>query len=189
MPADGMVHPFGLIPAPSSDGMSNLANDQSQLSRSSSINDAGRDADEPCRARLWALPAQRGSFDQSYSGVDSNNINANINPQLANYSMPQSQNGLPMFGGSNSGDWSQMFQAGAQTAPTSMPSSSLTSDRRRPQSNKSLMEPLPLERTASLAPIPPTRPCSPRGACRRPIRIPINTSPRRSLVSLYRMLR
>src|SRR4051812_13620565 len=44
MPTDGMVHPFGLIPAP--DGLSNVANDQSQLSRSSSIqrlDDANRD--------------------------------------------------------------------------------------------------------------------------------------------------
>ena len=112
MPADGMVHPFGLIPAPPSDGMNQLANDQSQLSRSSSINDANRDR-RAMPGSVMGAPASRGSFDQSYSGVDSNNINANINPQLANYSMTQNQNGMPMFGGSSSGDWSQMFQAGA----------------------------------------------------------------------------
>ncbi|KAK2067570.1 hypothetical protein P8C59_001299 [Phyllachora maydis] len=47
---------------------------------------------------------------QSYNGDVQNNMGGNINPQLANYSMPQNQNGMPMFGGSNSAapDWSQM---------------------------------------------------------------------------------
>ncbi|KAK0629784.1 fungal-specific transcription factor domain-containing protein [Bombardia bombarda] len=113
MPADGMVHPFGLIP--SSDGMSNIANDQSQLSRSSSINnDANRDR-RSMTGSVMGASTRGGSFDQSYNGGDvSNNMTANINPQLANYSMPQNQNGMPMFGGSGSTDWSQMFQAGAQ---------------------------------------------------------------------------
>lgn len=102
MPADGMVHPFGIIPAQSSDGMNSLANDQNQLSRSSSISDAARDRRSMPGSVLGG---------QSYSGVDTNNVSANINPQLANYNMPPSQNGMPMFGGSNSGDWSQMFQA------------------------------------------------------------------------------
>ncbi|KXX73097.1 Respiration factor 2 [Madurella mycetomatis] len=116
MPADGMVHPFGLIPA--SDGMSNIANDQSQLSRSSSINrldDANRDR-RSMTGSVMGASTRPGSFDQTYNGNDvANNMTANINPQLANYSMPQNQNGMPMFGGSNSTDWSQMFQPGAHT--------------------------------------------------------------------------
>lgn len=113
MPVDGMVHPFGLIPTPAADGMNNIANDQSQLSRSSSINrldDANRD-------RRSMAGSVMGT-SQSYNGDVQNNMGGNINPQLANYSMPQNQNGMPMFGGSNSAapDWSQMqmFQ-GAHT--------------------------------------------------------------------------
>jgi hypothetical protein len=117
MPADGMVHPFGIIPA--SDGMSNVANDQSQLSRSSSINRVPDDANRDRRsmtASVMGASTRPGSFEQPYNGGEvANNMTANINPQLANYSMPQNQNGLPMFGGSGSTDWSQMFQAGAQS--------------------------------------------------------------------------
>lgn len=117
MPADGMVHPFGLIPA--SDGMSNIANDQSQLSRSSSMNrldDQNRDRRSMTASVMGAQSTRPGNFDQPYNGGEvPNNMTANINPQLANYSMPQSQNGMPMFGGSGSTDWSQMFQAGAHT--------------------------------------------------------------------------
>ena len=43
-------------------------------------------------------------------------MGANINPQLANYSMPpQGQNGMAnsMFASAGQQDWSQMFQAGA----------------------------------------------------------------------------
>lgn len=114
MPADGMVHPFGLIPA--SDAMSNVANDQSQLSRSSSMNrldDANRDR-RSMTGPVMGTSTRPASFEQpTYSSSEvANNITANINPQLANYSMPQNQNGLPMFGGSGSTDWSQMFQAG-----------------------------------------------------------------------------
>jgi hypothetical protein len=112
MPADGM-HPFGLIPA--SDGLSNIAND-AQLSRSSSIqrlDDANRDR-RSMTGSVMGATTRGGSFDQTYNGNDvSNNMGSNINPQLGSYSMPQSQNGM-MFGGSNSADWSQMFQAGAQ---------------------------------------------------------------------------
>jgi len=117
MPADGMVHPFGIIPA--SDGMSNVANDQSQLSRSSSINRIADDANRDRRSMTQSVMGQStrpGSFDQTYNGGEvANNMTANINPQLANYSMPQNQNGMPMFGGSGSTDWSQMFQAGAHS--------------------------------------------------------------------------
>jgi hypothetical protein len=115
MPADGMVHPFGIIPT--SDAMSNVANDQSQLSRSSSINRIADDANRDRRsmtASSMGASTRPGSFDQPYNGGGevANNMAANINPQLANYSIPQNQNGMPMFGGSGSTDWSQMFQAG-----------------------------------------------------------------------------
>ncbi|AEO67008.1 uncharacterized protein THITE_2115684 [Thermothielavioides terrestris NRRL 8126] len=117
MPADGMVHPFGIIPA--SDGMSNVANDQSQLSRSSSMNRVADDANRDRRnmtASVMGASTRPGNFDQTYSsGEVANNMTANINPQLANYSMPQNQSGMPMFGGSGSADWSQMFQAGAHS--------------------------------------------------------------------------
>jgi len=113
MPADGMVHPFGLIPA--SDGLSNIAN-EAQLSRSSSIqrlDDANRDR-RSMTGSVMGATTRGGSFDQSYNGNDvSNNMGSNINPQLGSYNMPQPQNGM-MFGGSGSADWSQMFQAGAQ---------------------------------------------------------------------------
>lgn len=116
MPADGMV-PFGLIPA--SDGMNNIANDQTQLSRSSSMNrldDANRDRRNMNDSVMGA--STRPNYEQPYNGDVSNNMSANINPQLANYSIPPPQNGLPMFGGTNSTqqsnlDWSQMFQPGA----------------------------------------------------------------------------
>lgn len=111
MPTDGMVHPFGLIPAPND--MNNIANNQDQLSRSSSINridDANRDR-RSMTGSVMGASTRPGSFDQTYNGGE--NMSANINPQLANYSMPPGQNGMPMFGGSGSTtDWSQMFQAG-----------------------------------------------------------------------------
>ncbi|KAK3292303.1 fungal-specific transcription factor domain-containing protein [Chaetomium fimeti] len=117
MSADGMVHPFGIIPT--SDGMSNVANDQSQLSRSSSINRIADDANRDRRsmtASVMGASTRPASFEQPYNGGEvANNMTANINPSLANYSMPQNQNGMPMFGGSNSTDWSQMFQAGAHS--------------------------------------------------------------------------
>jgi hypothetical protein len=111
--ADGMV-PFGLIPAP--DGMNSIANDQNQISRSSSINridDANRDR-RSMTGSVMGGSTRPGSYEQSYNGDVSNNIN----PQLANYSMPPAQNGMPMFGGQNATqqsnlDWAQMFQAGA----------------------------------------------------------------------------
>jgi hypothetical protein len=108
LPPDGMVHPFGLIPASGPDGMNNIASDQSQLSRSSSMNrleDANRDRRN--------MPGSVMGGSQPYNGDVSNNMAPNINPQLANYTMSQSQNGMPtMFGGSNQTDWSQMFNPG-----------------------------------------------------------------------------
>jgi len=117
MPADGMVHPFGLIPA--QDGMNNIANDQSQLSRSSSINrlDENNRDRRSMTGSVMGASTRGGSFDQPYNGGEvPNSMGANINPQLANYSMPpQGQNGMAggMFTGSGQNDWSQMFQAGA----------------------------------------------------------------------------
>ncbi|KAI1852526.1 hypothetical protein JX265_012985 [Neoarthrinium moseri] len=106
MQGDNVVHPFGMVPM--SDGMPNMSNDQSQLSRSSSISrmdDNNRD-----RRSMTGGGSVYGNDVQS-------SMASNINPQLANYNMPQSQNGMQMFAGSNSNqqnlDWS-MFQAGAQ---------------------------------------------------------------------------
>lgn len=113
MPSDNMghaAHPFGLIPAPSPGGMPSMPNDQHQLSRSNSLQD-GRDRRDV-----------GGSAEYSNGNVQNNLNNPNINPQLANYSMPTAQNGLQMFAGQNpqqqSGlDWSSMFPSGAQEQP------------------------------------------------------------------------
>jgi hypothetical protein len=101
MPTDGMVHPFGMVPV--SDGMNNMAGDQSHLSRSSSANQ-----DRNNMAPSMGAP-------QPYGANVSNSMN---NQQMPSYSMPQGQNGMPMYGGSNGNqqaglDWSQVFQAGA----------------------------------------------------------------------------
>ncbi|ERT02615.1 hypothetical protein HMPREF1624_00916 [Sporothrix schenckii ATCC 58251] len=126
---DGMVHPFGLIPAPADGLQNNMPNDQSaQISRSNSMSRIDPATTDP-NQRTAAPTAQRGvtngaptpangqngqGYDQSaaYNG-------AGMNPQLANYNMNASQNGMPMFAGQNpnpqSGlDWSSMFQADAE---------------------------------------------------------------------------
>jgi len=109
MTGDQMVnHPFGLVPA--SEGLSNMANEQAQLSRSSSIqrlDDANRDR-RSMNGSVMGGSTRGGSFDQPYNGNDV----ANLNPQMNGYSVPQPQNGMQMFAGSSS-DWTQMFQAGA----------------------------------------------------------------------------
>ncbi|KAF7559663.1 hypothetical protein G7046_g4497 [Stylonectria norvegica] len=104
LPGDNMVHPFGMVPV--QDGMNNMAQDQSQLSRSSSIGrlDNGNGPDR----RNMAGPVMGNG--QPYG--------ADVNQQMPQYSMPPGQNGMPMYGGSNQNqqsglDWSQMFQAGA----------------------------------------------------------------------------
>ncbi|KAF2997276.1 hypothetical protein E8E14_004880 [Neopestalotiopsis sp. 37M] len=106
MQGDGVVHPFGMVPM--ADGLTNMSNEQSQLSRSSSIS---RMDDNRDRRSMTGGGSVYGGGDVQ------NSMASNINPQLANYSMPQSQNGMQMFAGSNSNqqnlDWS-MFQAGAQ---------------------------------------------------------------------------
>ncbi|KAI1081738.1 fungal-specific transcription factor domain-containing protein [Whalleya microplaca] len=108
MPGDGVVHPFGMVQI--QDGMGNMANDQNQLSRSSSMS---RMEDNGNR--------DRRSMTGGYNGDVSNSMSSNINPQLANFNMPPNQNGMPMYGASGSGqqsgslDWAQMFQqTGAQ---------------------------------------------------------------------------
>lgn len=108
MPGEPMVHPFGLVQT--SEGLSNIANDQAQLSRSSSIqrlDDANRDR-RSMNGSVLGGSTRGGSFDQPYNGNDV----SNLNPQINGYNVAQTQNGMPMFGGANS-DWTQMFQAGA----------------------------------------------------------------------------
>jgi hypothetical protein len=112
LPADNMVHPFGMVPV--SDGMNNMAQDQSQLSRSSSLGrlDNGNNADRR------NMNGQVMGASQPY-GAD-----PNMNQQqMTGYSMPPAQNGLPMYGGSNTNppsglDWSQMFQADSERNQT-----------------------------------------------------------------------
>jgi len=108
MPGEPMVHPFGLVQT--SEGLSNIANDQTQLSRSSSIqrlDDANRDR-RSMNGSVMGGSTRGGSFDQPYNGNDV----SNLNPQMNGYNVAQPQNGIQMFGGASS-DWTQMFQAGA----------------------------------------------------------------------------
>jgi len=111
MPGDGVVHPFGMVQL--QDGMGNMANDQNQLSRSSSMSRM----DDPANRDRRNMPG-------GYNGEVSNSMSSNINPQLANFNMPPNQNGMPMYGASGSNqqsglDWSQMFQQpGAQPTHT-----------------------------------------------------------------------
>lgn len=105
-PSDGMVHhPFGMVPV--SDGMNNMPNDQAQLSRSSSMGNGNT----PDRR---SMPGPGMGNPQPYPSDVSNSMTSQQMP----YSMPPGQNGMPMYGGSNTNqqsslDWSQMFQAGA----------------------------------------------------------------------------
>jgi hypothetical protein len=103
LPQDGMTHPFGMVPV--QDGMNNMGNDQNQLSRSSSI---GR-VDNSNGSDRRSMPGQVMGASQPYGGNDV------PGQQMPTYSMPPGQNGMPMYGGSNSNqqsglDWSQMFQ-------------------------------------------------------------------------------
>lgn len=106
MGGDGIVHPFGMVPV--QDGMNNIAGDQTQLSRSSSMGrlDNGANTDR----RNMNGPVMGAS--QPYGGEVPNSMN---NQQMPTYSMPPGQNGMPMYGGSNGNqqpglDWSQVFQ-------------------------------------------------------------------------------
>ncbi|KAK7981910.1 hypothetical protein PG988_004148 [Apiospora saccharicola] len=107
MQGDNVVHPFGMVQM--SDNMSNMPNDQNQLSRSSSIS---RMDDQQNRDRR-SMTNNGSVYGNDVQGT----MASNINPQLASYNMPQGQNGMPMFGGSNNPqgpiDWA-LFQPGAQ---------------------------------------------------------------------------
>ncbi|KAI0909317.1 fungal-specific transcription factor domain-containing protein [Ustulina deusta] len=111
MSGDGVVHPFGMVQI--QDGMGNMANDQNQLSRSSSMSRMDDAANR-----------DRRNMPGGYNGEVPNSMASNINPQLANFNMPPNQNGMPMYGASGSNqqsglDWSQMFQQpGAQPTHT-----------------------------------------------------------------------
>lgn len=105
--------PFGLIP----NHMGSNHNDQAQqLSRSSSNSEE--------RGSVPA-PSMNPSNQQQYSVPTS--MATQMAPQLANYSMSQNQNGVPMFNGGSNGnqqqsglDWQAMFsqQGGAQHTQT-----------------------------------------------------------------------
>ncbi|KAI0020567.1 hypothetical protein F4780DRAFT_770674 [Xylariomycetidae sp. FL0641] len=106
MPGEGVVHPFGMVQI--QDGMGNMANDQNQLSRSSSMSRM----EDPANR-------DRRSMTAGYNGEVPNSMSSNINPQLANFNMPPNQNGMPMYGASGSNqqsglDWSQMFPQPAE---------------------------------------------------------------------------
>ena len=112
MTNDGMVHPFGMVPVP--DGMGNLANDQSQLSRSSSLTrlDNGNQDRRSMAGSVMGASSRGGSYEQSYGGE--------VPQQMSSYPMPPGQNGMPMYGGTNPNqqpgmEWAQMFQHGAQS--------------------------------------------------------------------------
>ncbi|ORY63149.1 fungal-specific transcription factor domain-containing protein [Pseudomassariella vexata] len=108
MQGDNVVHPFGMVQM--NDGMQNMANDQNQLSRSSSMSRM-EDANNRDRRSMTG-------GNSVYNGDMQSTMASNINPQLANYSMSQNQNGMPMFGGSNPGqqdlNWNMFQQTGAQ---------------------------------------------------------------------------
>lgn len=107
--------PFGLIPAADqmNHHMSSNPNDHQaqQLSRSSSHHSEDR----------RSVPApMNGSAQQHYSSVPTS-MAQQMAPQLANYSMSQNQNGVPMFNGGSNGqqqqsnlDWQAMFSQGQQ---------------------------------------------------------------------------
>lgn len=93
MPGEGVVHPFGMVQI--SESMGNMANDQNQLSRSSSMSHDNNSRD-------------RRNMTGGYSGDVPSSMSSSINPQLSNFNMPPNQNGMPMYGASGS-DWTQMF--------------------------------------------------------------------------------
>lgn len=104
--------PFGLMPA--ADQINHM-NDQNQLSRQSSMNRLEDTNGEERRNVPAPVMSASSQQQQQYNGNVPTSMSTNINPQLANYNMSQSQNGVPMFnGGSNhnqqSGlDWQTMF--------------------------------------------------------------------------------
>lgn len=118
--------PFGLVPAADQMHMANPNDQAQQLSRSSS-----NSADD-----RRSVPAQvmNQSTQQQYSSIPTS-MAQQMAPQMANYSMSQNQNGVPMFNGGSNGqqqqqqqqqsglDWQAMFsqQGGTHhTNPTSV---------------------------------------------------------------------
>ena len=137
---DGMVHPFGLIPAPTDGMQNNMPNDQTQISRSNSmsrIDPATADPNQRAAANGPGRGVSNGGAPtapgngQGAQGYDQSAAynNAGMNPQLANYNMSTGQNGMPMFAGQNPNpqpgglDWSSMFQAGMNAPPSTSTSS------------------------------------------------------------------
>ncbi|PNH36188.1 hypothetical protein BJF96_g139 [Verticillium dahliae] len=96
MSADGIVQPFGMMPQVP-EGMANLANDQNQLSRASSLNrmENGNGQD---RRGIPGMPGnpRGGNFEQGYGGDVQNPMQPGLNQQLPNYNMPPGQNGMPI---------------------------------------------------------------------------------------------
>lgn len=126
--------PFGLIPAADQmQGHMSNPNDQSQLSRSSSMNRL-EDANDDRRNGSVMNQGQ-----QQYNGNVPTSMATNINPQLAGYQMQQSQNGVPMFnGGQNQNqqsglDWQAMFQQGGAHHTYSRQQMSSTPNNGQPQ--------------------------------------------------------
>lgn len=96
--------PFGLMPG---GHMSSNPNDQAQqLSRSSSNSEERGNVPAPVQQQYNSVPTSMAQ---------------QMNPQLANYSMSQNQNGVPMFNGGSNGnqqqsglDWQAMFSSQQQ---------------------------------------------------------------------------
>jgi hypothetical protein len=113
MSADGTVPPFGLLPEPNR--VKSEYSDHYQMSTSSDIARLVNDrlSGNASGPHVAVAEHENGSVEHQ-NGEISDRVAANINPQLANYSMPPQQNGIPMFGGASTNqqsglDWSQMF--------------------------------------------------------------------------------
>lgn len=93
--------PFGLVPAGDQMHMANPNDQAQQLSRSSS-----NSADD-----RRSVPAQvmNQSTQQQYSSIPTS-MAQQMAPQMANYSMSQNQNGVPMFNGGSNGQQQQQQQ-------------------------------------------------------------------------------
>ncbi|KAH6690365.1 hypothetical protein F5X68DRAFT_69374 [Plectosphaerella plurivora] len=106
MPADGMVQPFGMMPQVA-DQMSNLANEQAQLSRSSSLTrlDNGNNQDRR------GMPVMGANGQAPYNGEVPGGMASNLGQQMNNYNNPLPQNGMPIYG---NGDWTSMFPGGTR---------------------------------------------------------------------------
>ena len=109
---DGMSHGYPMVPVP--DGLPNLANDQSHMQRPNSVNRIDNQGPQDRQPVMGSAPGRPG-FEQQYGS----SVSGSMPPQqMQSYSMPPTQNGMPMYqGGSNTNqqvDWSQVFPTGAQ---------------------------------------------------------------------------